>query len=172
MLLFHALPMVVGRGEETQGWQQWWERERNGQIKSKVVHVFLNIPWRSSFTILLTTVLLRKIMRWVMTEPPQQEARRFQCARKWRAMRLLGIYWWGVAATIKALQCRWNWWTSLSLVRHFFFFFFYFSMELITLHGSFPLFFTLGSLVYSFFLSSCAYSVICIMLISDVAMSL
>jgi len=169
MLLFHALPMVVGRGEETQGWQQWWERERNGQIKSKVVHVFLNIPWRSSFTILLTTVLLLKIMRWVMTEPPQQEGRRFQCARKWRAMRLLGIYWWGVAATFKALQCRWNWWTSLSRLSDIFF---YFSMELITLHGSFPLFFTLGSLVYSFFLSSCAYSVICIMLISDVAMSL
>lgn len=169
MLLFHALPMMVGRGEETWGWQQWWERERNGQIKSKVVHVFLNIPWRSSFTILLTTVLLLKIMRWVMTEPPQQEARRFQCARKWRAMRLLGIYWWGVAATIKALQCRWNWWTSLSLVRHFFFLLLYganYSSWIFSslLHPR--------SLVYSFILSSCAYSVICIMLISDVAMSL
>jgi hypothetical protein len=38
------------------------ERKRNGQIKSKVVHVFLNIPQRSSFTILLTTVLLLKII--------------------------------------------------------------------------------------------------------------
>lgn len=38
------------------------ERKRNGQIKSKVVHVFLNIPRRSSFTILLTTVLLLKII--------------------------------------------------------------------------------------------------------------
>jgi hypothetical protein len=35
---------------------------RNGQIKSKVVHVFLNIPSRSSFTILLTTVRSLKIM--------------------------------------------------------------------------------------------------------------
>jgi len=169
MLLFHALPMVVGRGEETQGWQQWWERERNGQIKSKVVHVFLNIPWRSSFTILLTTVLLLKIMRWVMTEPPQQEARRFQCARKWRAMRLLGIYWWGGCRYIQGFAVQMKL-MDLSLACPTFFF--YFSMELITLHGSFPLFFTLGSLVYSFFLSSCAYSVICIMLISDVAMSL
>jgi hypothetical protein len=27
------------------------KRDRNGQIKTKVVHVFLNIPRRSSFTI-------------------------------------------------------------------------------------------------------------------------
>lgn len=90
------------------------KRERNGQIKTKVVHVFLNIPRRSSFTILLDTVLLLQIIRWVMTEPTQQESRRFQCARKWRAMRLLGIYWWGVAAVIKPLQYRWNCWTSLA----------------------------------------------------------
>jgi hypothetical protein len=58
--------MVVGQKEGNMGMTtitMMRKRETNGQIKSKVVHVFLNIPRRASFTILLTTVLLLKIIR-------------------------------------------------------------------------------------------------------------